>query len=212
MTDDRARRSEPKVRLVRRLQSPLAQARVKRLMGRIRELEQELEAGRNQRQEAEATWNRLQAELQAKAEARTQELLDLYEHAPCGFHSLALDGTILRTNQAELAMLGYAEHEFVGHRITEFMTPESLAHFRTIFPGFLQTGRVRDLEFDLVCKDGEVLPILVTGTGCSRPSWAIRRNWPSGSLCVSPTWSASTASGGIIPARSTRRSWPGSSI
>ena len=41
---------------------------------------------------------------------------DLYENAPCGYHSVGADGTILRMNRTELSWLGYTSQELVGKR------------------------------------------------------------------------------------------------
>jgi len=108
-----------------------------------------------QRTEALAAANRELAQ-------RAAEIADLYDRAPCGYHSLALDGTILSANRTELAMLGYAREEYVGHRITEFMTAESVEAFRSRFAEFQRTGRARDLAYDAVRKDGTILPVLVS--------------------------------------------------
>jgi len=113
------------------------------------------------RVQAEAQLNQLNQQLEAQVEARNQELLDLYDQAPCGYHSLSLDGTILRVNKTELNLLGYAHDEFVGHPVTQFLTPESVALFGDNFPKFCRIGRIRDLELDFVCKDGSILPFLV---------------------------------------------------
>ncbi len=94
---------------------------------------------------------------------RSNELDDLYNQAPCGYHSLGPDGTILKVNDTELMLLGYAREEFVGRPIHEFMTVESLDFLKKQFPAFSRTGVVRDLEFDFIKKDGTVLPCLVSG-------------------------------------------------
>ncbi len=100
-------------------------------------------------------------ELESKVSQRTQEVLDLYDNAPCGYHSLAPDGVILRANRTELTLLGYAEDEFIGHRIVEFMTPESALTFQEHYPRFLAAGHISNLEFNFVCKDGSIRPMLV---------------------------------------------------
>ena len=91
------------------------------------------------------------------------EISDLYNHAPCGYHSLAEDGTILSVNDTELELFGYSREEFVGHKISEFMSAESKAYFKRQMPEFSRTGRVRDLEFDFIGKDGRLIPTLVSG-------------------------------------------------
>ncbi len=103
------------------------------------------------------------AEANRALAARADEISDLYNNAPCGYHSLAPDGTVLAVNDTELNLLGYARDEFVGHSIGEFMTPESLQRFRRNFSDFARSGHLRDLEMDFVKKDGSILPVLVGG-------------------------------------------------
>ena len=50
----------------------------------------------------------------------TVEIHDLYNNAPCGYHSLDGDGTFVRMNNTELSWLGYAPDEILGKR--NFMT------------------------------------------------------------------------------------------
>jgi PAS domain S-box-containing protein len=113
------------------------------------------------RKQAEQALLQLTQELEDKVQERTKELLTLYHQAPCGYHSLDVNGTIIQVNQTELDLLGYSREEYVGHSITEFLTPDSAKLFQRNFPEFCRTGRVRDVEFDLICKDGGILPFLV---------------------------------------------------
>src|SRR5581483_4326329 len=41
---------------------------------------------------------------------------DLYEHAPCGYVSALLDGTIVKVNQTFLSWTGYRAEDLVGRR------------------------------------------------------------------------------------------------
>ncbi|MBS0396765.1 MAG: response regulator, partial [Proteobacteria bacterium] len=45
----------------------------------------------------------------------------------------------------------------------DFMTPESCALFRERFAKFHETGLVRELEYDMVCADGRILPVMISG-------------------------------------------------
>lgn len=102
---------------------------------------------------------------EARRKANAELLTDLYENAPCGYHSLAADGTILKMNATELDWLGYRSEELIGRRkFTEFLTPEGRASFAENYPRFIERGRVDDLRFDLVCRDGSLLPVLISGT------------------------------------------------
>src|SRR5207248_200599 len=62
-----------------------------------------------------------------QARSSQQELEDFVEHAPVGIRWMGLDGTILRANQAELAMLGYRSEEYVGKNVAEFHVDPEVA-------------------------------------------------------------------------------------
>ncbi|MCC7060539.1 MAG: PAS domain S-box protein [Burkholderiaceae bacterium] len=85
------------------------------------------------------------------------ELRDLYENAPCGYHSVGRDGTVIRMNRTELEWLGYASAELVGRRrYRECVAPPFRQGFDRVFET-LQAGCERDgddLETRLVRKDG----------------------------------------------------------
>jgi PAS domain S-box-containing protein len=53
-------------------------------------------------------------------ERELQDLEDFFENGVVALHWVASDGTILRANQAELDLLGYARENYVGHHIAEF--------------------------------------------------------------------------------------------
>lgn len=89
----------------------------------------------------------------------TSELQRLYDQAPCGYHSLDEAGRFIAINQTELSMLGYSRDEVLGRRFSDFLTPDSVNTFIQNFPLFQNHGRVQDLEFQLVCKDGAILPV-----------------------------------------------------
>lgn len=107
------------------------------------------------------------ARLRARreAEAYAQEVEDLYNKAPCGYHSLDADGMFVRVNDTELAWLGYAREEMVGRmRFADVLTPSSRERFHQNFPSFKERGEVSNLEFDLVRKDRSILPVSLSAT------------------------------------------------
>ncbi|BBI99706.1 hypothetical protein FGKAn22_13990 [Ferrigenium kumadai] len=90
---------------------------------------------------------------------------DLYNHAPCGYHSLDKHGIILQINDTELDWLGYTRDEVVGKMaITDFCTDKSIQDFRENFPRFMKTGEINGVEYDFVCKDGKIMHILLSAT------------------------------------------------
>ena len=97
-------------------------------------------------------------------EARA-ELSDLYHNAPCGYHSLDEDGVFVRINDTELSWLGYSRSEIVGKKkFSDLITTDSLETFEMSFPAFKERGWVRDLEFEMIRKDGTILPVLLNAT------------------------------------------------
>jgi diguanylate cyclase (GGDEF)-like protein/PAS domain S-box-containing protein len=105
--------------------------------------------------------SRAQADLRAQAE----EIRDLYENAPCGYHSLDVHGLVLRMNATELGWLGYAHEEVVGRRhFFELMTPAGQAVFQREFPRFVAQGEIRDVELEMQRKDGSALCVSINAS------------------------------------------------
>ena len=94
-----------------------------------------------------------------------REIEDLYNLAPCGYHSLDKDGTFVRINDTELQWLGYDRDEVVGKmKVSDIMTPESLAVFANNFPDFKQGKEISDFRFSYFRKDGSILPVLLSAS------------------------------------------------
>jgi len=110
-------------------------------------------------------------ELRARerAERRVRELADelqdLYDHAPVGYHSLDANGVFVRMNRTELAWLGYDREEVVGRmRFSDLLAPASRVAFALNFERFKDAGAVRDQAYDLFRRDGSILPVLVSAS------------------------------------------------
>ncbi|OWK35485.1 CHASE3 domain-containing protein [Fimbriiglobus ruber] len=87
---------------------------------------------------------------------------DLYDNAPCGYHSVNPDGSIVAMNRTELGWLGYAAGEVIGRlRFAEMVHPNSRNMYLTIFDRLKEQGTASDIEFDLLRKDGTTFPVLV---------------------------------------------------
>ena len=102
------------------------------------------------------------AEANRRLEEKAREIADLYDLAPCGYHSLDAHGVIIAVNRTEQEMLGYAREEMIGRHITAFMTKESAVLFEQRSDESRRSGKVRDIEYDFVRKDGSVLPVLIS--------------------------------------------------
>jgi two-component system, cell cycle sensor histidine kinase and response regulator CckA len=105
------------------------------------------------------------ASMSLTPEEQVQELQQLYDGAPCGYHSLDENGFYVRVNQTELRMLGYERDELIGkQKFSDLLTPESQRLFEANVPQFKQQGWVKDLEFQMIRKDGTLLPVSLSTT------------------------------------------------
>ncbi len=106
------------------------------------------------------------AERTAALDAANRELEDLYDRAPCGYHSVDADGLVVRINATWLAWLGYAREEVVGRKNhADLMTPESAARFREeVFPRFRRDGFLDGAEFEYQRKDGSTFTGMLNAT------------------------------------------------
>ncbi|HEY4744338.1 MAG TPA: response regulator [Desulfuromonadaceae bacterium] len=95
----------------------------------------------------------------------SEELTDLYDNAPCGYHSLDKDGVFVRINNTELRWLGYARHEVIRKmKFVDLLTPQGRQTFQATFPVLKTCGQVMDIEQELVRKDGSILPVILSAT------------------------------------------------
>ncbi|GEM_PF-3552708 len=92
----------------------------------------------------------------------SKEIIDLYNNAPCGYHSLDINGIFIRMNDTELQWTGYAPEEVIGKmRLSDFLTPASYEKFQEEFPKFKEQGFVNDLEYEVRRKDGSLFHALL---------------------------------------------------
>jgi len=106
---------------------------------------------------------RAELELQRSSE----QIHDLYNHAPCGYHSLDKDGVCVRVNDTQVNWLGFTRNELLGKLFSDFLTPKSARVFAKAFPLIKQRGWVRDIELQLVRRDGSSMPVLLSATAVS---------------------------------------------
>ncbi|MDW7745287.1 diguanylate cyclase [Halomonas sp.] len=93
------------------------------------------------------------------------EVQDLYQHAPCGYHSLDSGGRVIKINRTELDWLGYRADEVIDKRFyRDFVTPESRAAFDVAFRQVLGEGQEGSAECELLCRDGTRLPVAIQAT------------------------------------------------
>src|SRR5690242_17109881 len=131
---------------------------VSMLQQRARALETEI-AHRKQLEEAlRAALHDLRASEEALRRSE-EELKDFVENAAEGLHWVGPDGIVQWANKAELELLGYAAHEYVGHSIAEFHADAGVA--RDMLARLARNETLHDFEATLRCKDGSVRQVVV---------------------------------------------------
>jgi PAS domain S-box-containing protein len=91
-------------------------------------------------------------------------LEDFFENGAVGLHIVAGDGTILRANRAELALLGYGPEEYIGRPISDFHADED-----TICDILGRLGRGETIDrypARLKAKDGSIRHVEITSSVC----------------------------------------------
>jgi sigma-B regulation protein RsbU (phosphoserine phosphatase) len=91
---------------------------------------------------------------------------DLYDHAPCGYLSTMLDGTIAKINATLLGWLGFERDQVVGRlRFADLLTVGGRIYHETHFAPLLRMqGKVGGIALELKTADGGRLPVLVTSS------------------------------------------------
>jgi phosphoserine phosphatase RsbU/P len=88
---------------------------------------------------------------------------DLFENAPCGYLTTALDGTILRVNRTFEEWTGLRRDQLVDvRRFQDLLTVGGRIYHETHYAPLLQMqGSVREIAVDIVRADGSRLPALI---------------------------------------------------
>lgn len=90
-------------------------------------------------------------------------VFDLYNNAPCGYHSLDINGFFTDINDTELNWLGYKREELTGIlRFQDLLTPDSKIQFAQIFPSILKTGSAKDKLYEMIRKNGTSLTVMIS--------------------------------------------------
>ena len=105
---------------------------------------------------------------QLALERERERLRYLYEHTPAMLHSIDPQGRILAVSQRWLERLGYATDDVIGRPATEFLDgPSRERMLQRVWPELVRTGEIRDIELRMVCRDGQLVDVLLSST-CER--------------------------------------------
>lgn len=90
----------------------------------------------------------------------------LYDNAPCGYVSSLPDGILVKANATFLKWTGYRSDDLLGKtRFQDLLPVAGKIYHDTHYAPLLQMqGYVREVAFEIVCEDGQRLPVLVNST------------------------------------------------
>jgi sigma-B regulation protein RsbU (phosphoserine phosphatase) len=105
----------------------------------------------------------------------TEELEDLYEHAPCGYLSADAQGRIVKVNRTFLDWTGHAAGNILGKRIPDLFNVAGRIFFETHFAPLLRMqGYFHEVALDLVKADGTRLAVLANASERRDPEGRLR--------------------------------------
>ncbi|MEI7036374.1 PAS domain S-box protein [Fulvimonas yonginensis] len=87
---------------------------------------------------------------------------DFFAHASVAMHLVGADGSILRANQAELDLLGYAPEEYIGQHIAAFH--EDAVALQAILSRLHSGERLDRFPARLRARDGSIREVLISSS------------------------------------------------
>ncbi len=101
--------------------------------------------------------------IEMKLKKSEEKFRAYYEKAPMGYQSLNKNGCLIDVNEAWLESMQYSRAEVLGKSFACFLAPGYVERFRSKFPCFKTEGEIHGVEFKMVCKDGSLLTMSVSG-------------------------------------------------
>lgn len=87
----------------------------------------------------------------------------LFENNPVPYQSLDMYGNYIDLNEQLSELLGYPREEILGKSFSDFWTSEIVEDFPKKFDYLKNHGWVNNVEINLVCKNGDIKTVLLTG-------------------------------------------------
>ena len=88
-----------------------------------------------------------------------RNLSDFFDNASVGLHWIGPTGVVVRVNQTELDLLGYAREEYLGHHIAEFHVDQSI--IQDLLTRMMRGEALYEYSARLRCKDGSIREVLI---------------------------------------------------
>lgn len=105
------------------------------------------------------------AQAEQSLHSELNEITDLEQVAPCGYHVLDREGVFVQINDTELQWLGYQSDELLHRKkFGQLLMPDSQVTFQQQWEQLQQQGGLKALELEMIRADGTILPVLLSAT------------------------------------------------
>lgn len=90
----------------------------------------------------------------------------IYHNTPAMLHSVDSEGRLVSVSDNWLEVMGCEREEVIGEKLTRFFTENSrnLAE-TTVFPAFFKTGICKDIPYQFIKKNGEIIDVMLSAIG-----------------------------------------------
>ncbi|MGM0537662.1 MAG: PAS domain S-box protein [Thermodesulfobacteriota bacterium] len=106
------------------------------------------------------------SELEKELRENESKYRSIYHKTPAMLHSIDDQYHLVSVSDYWLEATGYARHEVIGRKLTEFFTPESRQLAETIIlPRFFKRGLSKEVPYKFIKKNGEIMDILLSCHG-----------------------------------------------
>lgn len=101
----------------------------------------------------------------------------LYHHTPAMLHSIDTDGRMVSVSDYWVEMMGYGREEVIGRPLTDFLTPDATQYaLETVMPNFFSNGFVKDVPYEFIKKDGDIIEVMLSAIADRDTSGRIQRS------------------------------------
>jgi len=95
----------------------------------------------------------------------------VYDNAPVMMHSIDRHGILRNVNKKWLTEMGYERSEVIGKSVELVMTPAARVALARNLEEFWDSGRISDLEYEYIKKDGSVIDVLLDSVAVYDAVW-----------------------------------------
>ena len=92
------------------------------------------------------------------------DTVNAFRSLPEMLHSINDKGKLIFVSDKWLQVLGYTEGEVLGRPSADFLTAESKEKAARILPEFFRTGVCEDVSYQMVCKNGDAIDVLLSAS------------------------------------------------